>query len=127
MKLKVIKWGCAHFHREGLNGLLGVKDHIKQHDVLIAAPTKKAAQERLAELGFYPGPADLRVARGNDVENIVAVGLLEKEGTVLVAPMMIHFGHGVVEMRARDDLIVVAYARRESDARGGYVLERQGA
>lgn len=127
-KLKVIEWERAFLHAAGLNDVLNIKPHIRQVDVYVAAPTKKAAAERLAELGHSVRMADLRVAMGNTVEAIVDLGLLETEGTVLVAPMMVHFGHSLVELRLREDkaldLVPVAHARRDRDARNGYQLVR---
>lgn len=127
-KLKVIEWQRAFLHIAGLNDLLNIPRHIRQVDVYVVAPTKKAAAERLAGLRYPVGMNDLRVAMGNDVENMIDLGLLETDGTVLVAPMMVHFDHSIVELRLREDqthhLVPVAHARRDRDARGGYKLVR---
>jgi hypothetical protein len=127
-KLKVIEWRCGHAYITGLTEALGEGKHIAQHHFYVAAPTKKFAVARLEEqLGLSVRPLnDVRAAAGNYVDAMVAAGLFEREGIVLVTSTMPHYGQGVIELTGRDEFRVVGTFQEPDDGpRYGYRVERK--
>jgi hypothetical protein len=98
--------------REAL-GLVGDRRHISQAEVLLLAPTKKAAAERVAGLGFYRPELHL-TSTWTAYLRLDEVGLVTEDPLFFAA-----FSVGpVVRVMPNSDVFVVGRFRLETGIQG---------
>jgi hypothetical protein len=126
-KLKAFAYDRALFYKSELNKAIGMAAHVRQFDFHVCAATKRAAIERLAEVGIAAKSHNLKVPTGNAVDALLAAGFLTREGEVLATSYIPKLGENFVEITGKNEFHVVGTFREPGDdgPRYGYRVERK--
>lgn len=88
--------------------LMGLRDHVWQCDIVVAARTKKACIELADQLGVHIYADDFRPATGTAIDAMTDAGLFA-EPAVYALPLVSRGGDGVIKVPARGQVELVGH------------------